>query len=136
MSANRQRPIEDLSQCSCRGNHLDKLIQPMILTVLSHSALHGYKIVNAIAEKPIFQGRRPDSTGVYRTLRTMEKRCLISSDWDISDIGPAKKVYRLTKTGARCLMHWTETLERYRDNIQSILEEAQNACKSERSHKG
>lgn len=112
-------------KCPCEGNNLDKLIHPAILTVLAQEDLYGYKIVQRIAETPMFNGQKPDGTGVYRSLKSMEKQGYVISYWNLADIGPAKRIYKITRAGEECLLHWIETLKDYRDTIGKMLEEAQ-----------
>src|SRR5215207_3036062 len=40
-----------------------------------------------------------DSGTVYRTLRQLEKSGMVSSFWDTSESGPARRMYTLTKAG-------------------------------------
>ena len=120
-------------KCPCTGNNLDKLIQPMILTILSQEDLYGYLIVQEIAEKPMFNGQKPDGTGVYRSLKLLEKRGLVSSEWSLSDSGPAKRFYKLTAAGSACLLRWIASLEAYRQAIGALLDEAYQACAKTRS---
>lgn len=113
-----------ISKCSCTGNNLDKLIQPVLLTVLAEEDLYGYKIVHKMSQMPIFRGRKPDVTGVYRSLKSMETRGLVVSSWNVSDAGSAKRFYKLTESGVECLNRWIETLEEHRQTIGTILTEA------------
>ena len=114
----------ELNKCSCYGSNLDKLIQPMILTILAQDDLYGYKIVQRIAESPMCKGQKPDGTGVYRFLKAMEQRNLVKSSWSLDDSGPAKRIYHITNEGKECLSHWINTLEDYHQAIGKMLEEA------------
>lgn len=105
----------------------DKLIQPVILTILMEEDLYGYKIVQRIAEMPMFNGQKPDGTGVYRLLKSMEKRGLVVSSWSVSDTGPAKRFFKITESGEECLARWIDTLEEYRQTIGMLLAEARKA---------
>lgn len=115
----------NFEKCPCSGNNLDKLIQPLILINLAHEDLYGYKIVQLIAESPMFNGSKPDGTGVYRSLKAMEQRGLVVSSWSLADAGPAKRIYRITSDGVECFSHWITTLAEYRQTLGMILEEAQ-----------
>jgi poly-beta-hydroxybutyrate-responsive repressor len=108
-------------ECPCQGTTLAKLLQPAILTVLAEGELHGYRIVERLAQMPVLAGARPDSTGVYRFLRTMEGRGLLTASWDASNRGPAKRLYRLTKDGRKCLTVWVKTLMQYSRAIDDLL---------------
>lgn len=127
MSAIRRNLLEDADRCPCAGATLEKLIQPAVLTVLAGGEMHGYGIVQRIAAMPVLDGRGPDAAGVYRTLRSMRKRELVSCSWDVSGTGPAKRLYRLTAGGRQCLSNWIETLVRHREAIGGLLAEARKA---------
>lgn len=117
------------NKCSCKGSNLDKLIQPAILTILANESLCGYQLVQRIAENPILKGQKPDTTGVYRMLKKMKDNNLVISNWNTSDAGPAKRVYKLTDKGKECLHNWIYTLEHYRKTIGELLNEAKKAVK-------
>jgi len=113
--------------CPCSGGTLDKLLQPAILTALAQDDLHGYRIVRQVASLPIFKGRPPDVSGVYRSLRLMEARKLVAASWNVSDRGPAKRLYALTPAGRQCLLRWLDTLSVYREAIGELLIAAKKA---------
>ena len=125
-------PLPELKYCDCpcAGRNLDKLVQPAILTVLASEDLHGYVLVQRLAEMPMFGGQKPDATGVYRFLRQMEERALVTSSWDTSEAGPAKRLYQLTDAGRACLVRWADTLATYRDAIGELLEVTRGVLKS------
>lgn len=121
MSTTRRSPATRSGDCPCTGATLDRLIQPAVLTILAQKDLHGYRIAQRIADLPPFEGRRPDASGVYRSLRSMEGRGLVEASWDVSERGPARRLYRLTSSGRQCLCRWIEALEHYREAIGSLL---------------
>jgi poly-beta-hydroxybutyrate-responsive repressor len=114
-------------ECPCSGATLARLIQPAIMTLLTGGPLHGYRIVQRLAKTPLVGGSRPDPTGVYRMLRLMEKRGLVGSSWDLSDSGPARRLYELTPEGRQCLGRWVETLTDYHRAIGRLLAAARQA---------
>jgi DNA-binding PadR family transcriptional regulator len=103
------------------------LIQPAVLAILAQKALHGYRIVGSLANMPMFKGHEPDNTGVYRFLNAMEERGLLTSAWDMSDTGPARKLFDLTRQGRQCLAKWVATLRDYREQIGELLEHLERA---------
>ncbi len=127
MSDTRALRLTELADCPCSGRNLDKLIQPAVLAILAEKALHGYRIVQSLANMPMFKGHEPDNTGVYRFLNAMEERGLLTSAWDMSDSGPAKKLFDLTKKGRECLAKWVATLREYREQIGELLEHLERA---------
>ena len=74
--------------------------------------------------------RLPELTGeprvemgnLYRLLRALEEEGLVSSEWDDSSPGPAKRRYALTAGGAHLLDHWAEALRRSQDRTARFLE--------------
>jgi DNA-binding PadR family transcriptional regulator len=114
----------DWNACPCSGGTLDRLIQPAILVVLADGPLHGYRLAERISRMPSFQGHTPDVSGVYRFLKSMERKGFVESHWDLSATGPAKRSYRITPCGWQCLEKWIETLETHRKGIAGLLREA------------
>ena len=121
MSSSRRSLIPDFENCPCTGGTLDRLIQPAILAVLAQRDLHGYRIAQRITDMPPFKGQKPDASGVYRFLKSMEDKGFVVASWDVSDRGPAQRLYRLTDPGRECLSRWTVTLDHYRRAIGSLL---------------
>jgi PadR family transcriptional regulator, regulatory protein PadR len=119
----------ELADCPCAGGTLDWLIQPAILMVLAEEPLHGYRIGERLGEMPTFAARKPDISGVYRFLKSMESKQLVTGEWDLSESGPARKCYHLTSTGRRCLQQWIRTLEDYREHITTLLHAARTAVR-------
>jgi DNA-binding PadR family transcriptional regulator len=111
------------------GATLDRLVQPAILVILAEGPLHGYGLTERIGALPGFTGNKPDVSGVYRFLKTMESKGLVVSSWDLAERGPARKSYQITSAGERCLRHWIKTLEEYREGIAVLLRTARKATK-------
>jgi PadR family transcriptional regulator, regulatory protein PadR len=113
--------MPDAKTCPCTGGTLDRLIQPAILVLLMEERMHGYRVAERIAGMPHFASQKPDMSGVYRSLKTMESLELVASSWDVSGSGPAKKMYELTESGEACLQTWIQTLADYRKSITDLL---------------
>jgi len=136
MSSTRARPTSDLCDCPCAGMTLDKLIQPAILAVLAKGPLHGYALAERIGAMSGLAVEKPDVSGVYRFLKTMQSKGLVVSAWDVSAAGPAKKTYHITPQGRRCLRRWVRTLEEYRNGITSLLNTARRAVRKSSGDSG
>jgi DNA-binding PadR family transcriptional regulator len=117
------------SRCPCVGATLDKLIQPAMLAILANESLHGYELARKVGEIPHFLDDAPDISGVYRMLKTLEKRGMVTSDWDISQQGRPKRQFTITDDGRQCLAHWVATLQTYYETIGSLLKTAQKAVR-------
>ena len=92
-----------------------------MLAILAQGPIHGYRIVQRLGRMPTFAGHRPDAAGVYRFLKAMEDRKLVSSAWDLSGTGPAKRLFDLRAAGRACLARWVATLEDYREQIRQLV---------------
>lgn len=117
----------NLDECSCAGRNLDRFLQPAILAVLADEPLHGYSVLEHLKGMRMFGEHAPDSTGVYRFLNAMEGRGLLTSTWDTSGSGPAKKTFRITDAGRDCLRRWAETLSDYHAQLGHLLDVLRNA---------
>lgn len=111
----------EFAACACSGANLPKLVQPSILAALSKESLHGYAIAQRLAREGAHLGTPPDHSGIYRLLRGMEKRGLLTSKLTASDAGPARREYALTECGQKCLDHWVASLSLYRGTIDAVL---------------
>lgn len=118
------------ADCPCNGTNLEKLIHPAVLTLLTTEELHGYSIVLKLQETCMLHGKKPDPSGVYRCLRQMEQQGLVTAIWDVSNSGPAKRLYRITDDGLDCLRTWINTLEDYHRSLGLFLALAKNAVQN------
>ena len=116
-----KKTTADFTACACSGTNLPKLVQPSILAALSKESLHGYAIAQRLAREGAHLGAPPDHSGIYRLLRGMEKRGLLTSKLTESDAGPARREYALTERGRLCLELWVKSLARYRETIDAVL---------------
>ena len=89
--------------------------------------MHGYIIVQEAAKSPMFGGKKPDATGIYRALKRMEEAELVSSEWETPEEGSAKRMFTLTDKGRRCLRRWIDALACYSLTLQELRAEASNA---------
>ena len=101
----------DIEDCPCSGKNMSNLAGPWILlTLYHHQGTHGYEI------RKIIKGYIEDFavgvniTGLYRHLNMLERRGMLSSEWDTTEKGPPKRRYYLTETGETCLWRWMNTL--------------------------
>ncbi len=102
------------------------LLASSLLAFLRNWPAYGYQLVQELnkAGLPAF-----DSATVYRTLRQLERSGLVSSFWDTSKSGPARRMYSLTKAGEAFLNLWLDVLTRYQNILQSALNSYENLQK-------
>ena len=119
----------ELAECAVLGKSLSRLSQPTILTLLalSDKPLHGYVIVQQAAHTPMFGGKKPDATGIYRALKRMEQAGLVSSHWETPEEGSAKRLFELTEAGRMCLRRWIDALACYKLTIEDLRVTASTA---------
>ncbi len=121
---------ENIRRRGSRGNgagpqprlHGD-LLTSSLLAYLRRWNAYGYQLVQELAKSglPNF-----DSATVYRTLRQLERAGLVSSFWDTSESGPARRMYSLTKAGEAFLDLWLDLFGRYQRILQSALSSLEN----------
>jgi len=101
-----------------RGPRLHgELLATSLLAFLRDWNAHGYQLAQRLAEA----GLPPFDVGtIYRTLRQLEKAGFVSSMWDTSESGPARRTYSLTQAGDAFLNSWMDVLKRY-ENIFGAL---------------
>jgi DNA-binding PadR family transcriptional regulator len=92
------------------------------MALLLEGAAHGYALVERLKESPLMRGSKPDGTGVYRLLGTLEDQGYVSHRVAESELGPSKRVFELTESGRQCLEKWICTLECYQQDIVKLIE--------------
>ncbi len=60
--------------CPCKGKYLDKMLQPGILSALKDEKMHGFSLIQKLADNPMFGGTQPDKAGVYRYLKKWRRQ--------------------------------------------------------------
>jgi DNA-binding PadR family transcriptional regulator len=63
-----------------------------------------------------------DSAIVYRTLAKLKKEGSVEFEWDMSETGPAKKIYRITPTGLEKLKEHKDYVDLRIRNLQIFLD--------------
>ncbi len=81
---------------------------------------YGYELAEAVRG----YGLSIDMAGVYRELRSMEQKDLLSSAWEPSDNGPDRRVYMVTASGRAALAQAVADLRLARDHLSAALEGA------------
>lgn len=94
-----------------------EMLSTSLLAFLKGWNAYGYELTQKLAAAGLPES---DSGTVYRTLRQLEKSGFVSSFWDTSESGPARRMYSLTKAGELFLIGWIDVLQNY----QAILQKA------------
>ncbi len=94
-------------------------LKPSLLLLLAEGPSHGYDLLEQVRRLGI-QGAEPG--GLYRYLRSMEKEELVSSWWEPSQAGPARRTYILTESGQRALHASVHSLRDVRQLLVHLLD--------------
>ncbi len=94
------------------------LLTTTLLAFLRNWNAYGYQLAQELSKAglPAF-----DSGSVYRSLRQLEKSGMVSSFWDTSESGPARRMYSLTKAGDIFLSGWIDVLGKYQAVFQNTI---------------
>ena len=97
-------------------------VPALILAVLSTGPAHGYAIARAIElHSAGFLQLREGS--LYPALRTLEGQGAVSSVWETTGTGPARKVYTITDAGRASLIERTNDWRTYAAAVAAVLEQ-------------
>jgi poly-beta-hydroxybutyrate-responsive repressor len=94
-------------------------LKPSLLLLLAEGPSHGYELLEQVRRLGI-QGAEPG--GLYRYLRSMEKDEVVSSWWEPSQAGPARRTYVLTDSGRGALRESLESLRDVRQLLAGLLD--------------
>lgn len=110
---------EAADSCRCQGGQPKNFARPCLLLLLGEAPAHGYELVERL--RP-FGFEISDPASVYKSLRQMEVDGLVTSEWELSNRGPARRVYSLTSDGRDLLEAWAITLLQSREVLGRFLE--------------
>lgn len=90
-----------------------------LLAMLNGWSAYGYELAQRLEEAGLGSYNKGS---IYRMLRQMEDSGLVSSTWDTSKDGPARRIYDLTDMGSMFLKNWMVMADMHRNFIASMLE--------------
>ncbi|HKT39274.1 MAG TPA: helix-turn-helix transcriptional regulator [Ktedonobacterales bacterium] len=90
----------------------------VILLLLRDWSSYGYDLMERMAAFG-FAAMNPGS--LYRVLRQLEKDGMVSSTWDTSGQGPARRMYAITEAGEAYLKLWASGIEHYRTMMNTFF---------------
>lgn len=95
-----------------------EMLSTSLLAFLKNWNAYGYQLSQRMAEAGLPEC---DNGSVYRSLRQLEKDGMVSSFWDTSESGPARRMYTLTRAGDLFLSGWIDVLQNYQTTLQQAL---------------
>ncbi len=103
-----------------RSGRIERFQVAAILLLLGERSSHGYDLLERL---PSVTGEeRVDVGNLYRVLRALEEQGLVTSEWDETLPGPAKRTYELTPAGHAALERWAAALADTRARIDRFLD--------------
>lgn len=112
----------------CKGDYLDKFVQPSILAVLSGGPAYGLELLHELERRHLADGA--DSAGFYRALKKLESGGKLVSAWETEAGARPRRVYSITEKGRRCLSNWRQTLRGYLLDVRRVSEAVDAACEN------
>lgn len=100
---------------------IDRFLESCLLLLLHCEEAHGYELLEGL-KRFGFEQNPVDSSTVYRMLRGLEQRELVTSRWETEGVGPARRLYRLTEEGDRYLAWWVDDLRETDQVLHNFLE--------------
>ena len=98
---------------------VERFAEPAVLLLLRERPAHGYDLLERLPE--LTGEARIEMGNLYRLLRGLEEEGLVSSEWDDSSSGPAKRRYAITPAGEQVLDQWAEALQRSQERTARFL---------------
>lgn len=96
--------------CTCAMGNIYRFVEPVLLLMLhDKGSSYGYDLSTHL-EQYALTDAQIERAVLYRTLRQLEANGYVRSSWEVSEPGPARRVYSLTKDGLQHLREWGEVL--------------------------
>jgi DNA-binding PadR family transcriptional regulator len=110
------------------GN-LYRFCEPIVLLTLARlGEAHGYQIVGE-AEQFAVTHAGVDGAAVYRALRRLETNGNVTSSWDTSGPGPARRLYTLTLSGYEHLAEWVDVMGEIASSLGNLVKASRRVLK-------
>ena len=105
--------------CGCESRQ-DKFIDAAMLMLIAKDSGHGYDLIERLKR---YGFESVDPTKVYRRLRRLESECLLKSQWQTENTGPARRAYTITQEGTDFLLTWQPTIQKTLEVYAVFLED-------------
>jgi len=105
------------------GN-LYRFVEPVVLyLLLATGQSYGYDLAGLL-NKHALTDSEIERAALYRTLRQLEDNGYVISEWDTSQPGPARRLYRLTEDGVVHLKEWITVLGHLHSSLGKFVQDA------------
>ncbi len=107
--------------CAFKHKSTGRFLESCLLCLLKEGDSYGYILLENLSEFGFLEDEVNISI-IYRRLRGMEKEGFVSSSWGDSELGPKKRIYKITDLGIKQLDHWILFLGDRKKRISSIID--------------
>ncbi len=90
-----------------------------LLAMLKGWSAYGYELAQRLEESGLGTYNKGS---IYRLLRQLEDSGMVSSKWDTSKDGPARRIYDLTANGSMFLENWLAMIKMHQSFISGLME--------------
>ena len=90
----------------------------LLLSLRRAGTSYGYELSEVVGDL----GLTADLAAVYRAMRSLDQRGLVTADWQPSETGPDRRVYALTEAGHRAASEAGAELAALRDALSAALD--------------
>lgn len=109
--------------CTCTMGNLYRFVEPVILFLLQQKGQsYGYDLAGDLNNHSLTDAEI-ERAALYRTLRQLEANGHVVSEWDTSQPGPARRLYRLTDSGRQHLKEWEVVLDRLAASLVRLVDD-------------
>lgn len=107
--------------CTCAMGNLYRFVEPVLLFLLKKKGRsYGYELASELKEYALTDAD-VETAALYRTLRQLEVNGCVTSEWDVSGSGPARRVYTLTNRGDEHLQEWLDVLDHVSRSMKRLV---------------
>jgi PadR family transcriptional regulator len=97
--------------CTCAMGNLYRFVEPVVLLLLKKKGnSYGYDL-SVDLESYALTDAEIERAALYRVLHQLEVNGNVTSEWDVEEGGPARRVYKLTAKGEAHLDEWATVLD-------------------------
>ena len=93
----------------------------VILRVLVESPMHGYKLMEILNESGYLVDDKIETGTLYTTLRRLEKKDLLTSNWETLPNEKRRRVYSITEAGEVYLKEIIESIIQRKNMIEDMI---------------
>lgn len=94
----------------------------MLYLLKRNGPTYGYELGRALNEHALTDAEI-DRGALYRTLQRLETMGNVTSAWDATGSGPARHIYKITKSGEQHLEEWAIVLGQLGQSMKNFVDD-------------